>query len=187
MRILNSSTVKSSRLFSSSGFLQLVKLTSYKLKEWAVFQWSCSSAVSTVTMPNTQIILLNYGWVSVCLFSCCKTLPSCGFCSTALTAVAQTQQTGNAPLLISHFRSGQVMSVSHWCGPLVRCLSKLILFCFLVSRDYRGTYRCLASQWVTADWWWWLSKLLAQSLTFSLVYMCLIQCDMYSIFCLCRL
>lgn len=95
-------SVKSSRLFSSFRFLQLVKLTSYKLKEWAVFQWSCSSAVSTVTLPNTQIILLNYGWVAACLFMCCETLPTFGFCSTALTAVAQAQQIGNAPLLISH-------------------------------------------------------------------------------------
>lgn len=33
-------------------FLQLVKFTSYNLKEWAASQWSCSSAVSTVTLPN---------------------------------------------------------------------------------------------------------------------------------------
>ncbi|KAI3361113.1 hypothetical protein L3Q82_013316, partial [Scortum barcoo] len=44
------------------------KLTSYKLKEWAAFQWSCSSAVSTVTLPNRT------------------------HKSSSLTAVAQAQQ-----------------------------------------------------------------------------------------------
>lgn len=54
---------------------------------------------------NTQIILFNYGWVAVCLFLCCETLPSCGFCSTAFTAVAQTQQDGKrSSTHKSHFR-----------------------------------------------------------------------------------
>lgn len=31
----------------------------------------------------------------------CETLPSCGFCSTALAAVAQDQQAGNVSLLLA--------------------------------------------------------------------------------------
>lgn len=104
---------------------------------------------------NTQIILFNYGWVAVCLFLCCETLPSCGFCSTALTAVAQTQQAGNALLLTqSHFRSVVLhdicQSVSHCNGSLLRCF--LIVLSFLDPRHHSDTWRHLASQWVTADW-----------------------------------
>lgn len=51
----------------------------------------------TAAKQNTQIILFNYGWVPACLFLCCETLPSCGFCSTALTAVAQEPQPGEPP------------------------------------------------------------------------------------------
>lgn len=53
-----------------------------------------------VTKQDTQINLFNYGWVAVCLLLCCKPLPSCGFCSTALTVIAQTQPTGKALLLL---------------------------------------------------------------------------------------
>lgn len=97
----NSETTLTRLLF---GFLQLIKLTPCKLKEWAAFQWSCSSALSTVPLPNRthkssrSIIAESLA----CLFSRCEKLPSCGFCSTVLTAVAQTQQAGNVLLCISH-------------------------------------------------------------------------------------
>lgn len=112
---------------------------------------------------NTQIILFNYGWVAVCLFLCCKTLPSCGFCSTALTAVAQTQQAGNTLLLISHTLDQDdfccttsvhlwVIAMGYWEDVF------LIWSCFffppVVSRDRWGTWRHLANQWVTAYWKW---------------------------------
>lgn len=107
---------------------------------------------------NTQIILFNYGWVVVCLFLCCETLPSCGFCSTVLTAVVQAQESGNAPLLLSHTSEHDELGrawhlsvcVGHWRGSPVRCPPLPVWSSFLscVSRDPWTDYKPLAIQWV---------------------------------------
>lgn len=116
----------------------------------------------TAAKQNTQIILFNYGWVAVCLFLCCETLPSCGFCSTALTAVAQDQQAGNALLLISHTSHQDklscmtsvclwVIAMGHWLDvfPVWLCF----LFLFLESTQAPGG-TLPASEWQIRDDLW---------------------------------
>lgn len=163
--------VKSSWLFSLFSFVQLVKLASYKQKEWAVFHWSCSSAVSTVTLPNTQITLLNYDQVAMCLFICCETLPPFGLCSTALTPAARAQQIGNVPRL------------SHRCGSLLRSFSMLILFsvlCLLLESSEAPTGALPASEWLQTGDHFWLTVPLCHSDAFGfkmtwILYLCRLQ------------
>lgn len=85
------------------GFLQLVKVYLLQVEGMGglpVVLLLCSFH-GTAAKQNTQIILFNYGWVPACLFLCRKTLPSCGFCSTALVAVTQEPQPGKPPSRVS--------------------------------------------------------------------------------------
>lgn len=64
----------------------------------------------------------------------------------------------------------------------LRCVPSLILFSFLVSRGNRGTWRNLASQWVTADWRWPLSCLSGGLVNCWLIlslWLMLFQYDLY--------
>lgn len=122
-----------------------------------------------VTKQDTQINLFNCGWVAVCLLLCCKPLPSCGFCSTALTVIAQTQPTGKALLLLimmtdvcysvsfSHLffffsfltsRSTWERHTNRWVSPLLGLLwftqyqHDMCLRCYLSAECREETYPC---------------------------------------------
>lgn len=89
-----------------------------------------------ITVDSPCVFLFRFFFIFF-FYLHCKTLPSCGFCSTALAAVAQDQQAGNVSPPNSVTVVWQVSSFSHFW------------LCSLVSSEHRGPCCCSASQWVT--------------------------------------
>uniref|UniRef100_A0A3Q3MZ76 Microfibril associated protein 5 n=1 Tax=Mastacembelus armatus TaxID=205130 RepID=A0A3Q3MZ76_9TELE len=92
----------------------------------------------------------------LCLFLCCETLPSCGFCSTVLTAVAQTKQSGNSLLLLNcreeMYACTRMYSVHR---PIKRCIGKLCFYSlprvYLINNEICTRTVCQQDEYMKAE------------------------------------